>query len=1250
MSSLLFVSSGVYALSTVCYLCNIVSVVHTLIRKIIPKLNHTVDKPGNYGIGGAPESSGRRAGIVDGLNKSIKIFSTHNEDTFEEVMTNGIRPFADAVGLDRVVFYRLVDFEGGTRLGQTYRWDKHEGGIMSLAEELKILPHIPVLEQWVNTAAKGENIRLRESDYTEDQAAFLGVYGIKSILLIPIFTHGELWGAVSFQDHANDRYFDEDCSDLLYSAARIFSNAIIRTEMASNAINAVEALKRREEMEAALNRAAVKFLSRSEKSFEDTMTAGVKEIADVLNLDRFSLLRNLRPSGDSSQGGQIYRWSRESGGTTAPIKGLESFIPEQYVPGWRKIFSSGGTINGPVKLMPEAEVLQSFGLVSICVTPVFINNSFWGIAFFEDIQNERYFEKDSVEIMRLAAFLCANTVIRADMEREIAHAYEFNTSILVASPFCLTFFDENANAIDCNDVTLKTMETTKKYYIEHFHEFSPEYQSDGKKSRDKAIEVIKRALGGEYVVFEWVHRTSRGEDIPFEVTLLRVLNKGKYIAIGYQYDLRNMKKMEQSIREQSEQLKIKLEQQELISELSRGFISSGDSQTLVQEAVAKLGRFHKVTLVFVFAINYEQKDTRLAYSWTADNAPPRTAIANLFEYLINIFPITLPDCSTLPIVSCDDTKDNPDAVFKALYKIGIMAVIGAPLYVDGRLWGVVCVEQGDKPRKWTDNEKGFVAMTASTIAGVIMRDIYTIKLKDALDKANAASKAKSEFLSNMSHEMRTPLNAITGMTSIGKNAKDLERKDYALEKIEDASTHLLGVINDVLDMSKIEANMLELSPVEFNFEKMLQKVVAVINFRVDEKRQKLSVHIDKEIPKTLIADDQRLAQVVTNLLSNAVKFTPELGSITLEAHYKGESKGLYTIEISVRDTGIGINAEQQKRLFNSFQQAESSTTRKYGGTGLGLAISKSIVEMMGGKIWVKSESEKGSIFAFTVKVKRGTSKEKSGLLSPDVNFSNIRILAIDDDPDILAYFSEVMQGFGVNCDTAVGGEEALRLVEKNGPYHIYFVDWKMPSMSGIELTRKLKTKVAENSVVIMISAAEWNAIAEESKKAGVDKFLAKPLFPSSIVDVINECTGVDNIHEEEKSRVIINGSFAGRRILLAEDVEINREVVQALLEPTQLEIYCAENGMQAVRMFTENPDKYELIFMDIQMPEMDGYEATRRIRAVDNPKAKTIPIIAMTANVFKEDIEKCLGAGMNSHIGKPIDINEVMDKLNNYLS
>jgi CheY-like chemotaxis protein len=255
---------------------------------------------------------------------------------------------------------------------------------------------------------------------------------------------------------------------------------------------------------------------------------------------------------------------------------------------------------------------------------------------------------------------------------------------------------------------------------------------------------------------------------------------------------------------------------------------------------------------------------------------------------------------------------------------------------------------------------------------------------------------------------------------------------------------------------------------------------------------------------------------------------------------------------------------------------------------------------------------------------------------------------VDDDPDILLYFREIAQRFGIFCDIAISGEEALALVEKNGDYNIYFIDWKIPVMDGIQLTKKLKSRSSENSVVIMISAAEWTTVADEAKKAGVDKFLSKPLFPSSIADIINECLGIDR-QQMEEAQTDISSLFLGRRILLVEDVEINREIVQALLEPSKLEIDCAENGLEAVRMFSEAPEKYDMIFMDVQMPEMDGYDATRHIRALNIPKAKTIPIVAMTANVFRDDIERCIKAGMNSHVGKPLDFNEVMERLRTYL-
>jgi len=1188
--------------------------------------------------------SKRRADIVDALNKSIEIFSIRAEDTFDETMTNGIRPFAEAVGLDRVVFYAVTEKDGAKRFGQIYRWDKSESGLMYLAEELRVLPDLPFLKHWIAVLSGGNQLRFRKSEYTEDVTAFMNAYGIKSILLIPIFTHGELWGCVAFQDHTNDRYFDEECADLLYSAARIFTNGIIRTGMSHTAERAFEALKRREKMAAALNRAAISFLSKSEETFEDTMTAGVKEIADVFNLDRFSIFRNT-VMFDAVHVSQIYRWDRLAGGTTVPIKGLENVTYAEFAPRWEILLATGGTINSPVRLLPEAELLKSFGSVSAFVTPIFINNIFWGFALLEDRHNERFFEDDSVEMMRSAAFLCANIVISAEMERKIADANQFTRAVLDASPLGFTIFDENVHVIDCNDFVVNELGTTKKYYLEHFYEFSPEYQINGEKSVDKAVDLIKRTLAGKRQVFEWIHCTLDGKPIPYEITLTRTKYNGKYVAMGYQYDLRNTKKMMESIREQSELLKIRLEQQELISEISKGFISSGESGKHVSEAIAKLGRYHGVHRVHIFGIDYESNDTCLAYYWSSDGAPPRMAGFDLLSFIQSSFPERLLDSNSMSVVSCEDIAADPE-IFHALLDVDVKAFICVPLYVEGRLWGILSVEQCFTPRQWTDNEKRFVALTASTIAGVIMRDIYNTRLKDALSRATVASRAKGEFLSNISHEMRTPLNAIIGMTEIGKNSNDVAKKNHALNRIQDASTHLLGIINDVLDMSKIEANKLELSFIEFNFEKMLRRVENVISFRVDEKQQKLTVNIGRDIPKALIGDDQRLAQVIANLLGNAVKFTPEKGSISLDARLENEKNGLCTLQIAVKDTGIGINAEQQAKLFQSFQQAESSTARKYGGTGLGLAISKNIVEMMGGKIWIESEPGRGSTFAFTVKLKRGDDK-KLVLGGYPVNRDDVRILVVDDSQVILDYFKVVSKKLGIHCDTAICGEDALTLVDRDGHYHIYFVDLQMPNMDGLQFARELKARASENSVVIMMTANEWTTDAEEAKEAGVDKFLSKPLFPPVIEEVINECLSAQgheeaNIHNRD-------GAYKGNRILLAEDVEINREIVITILESTLLEIDCAESGTQAVSMFAAAPEKYDMIFMDIQMPEMDGYEATRRIRALDTPIAKKVPIVAMTANVFREDIEKCLEAGMNSHLGKPLDFHEVVEKLDKYL-
>jgi len=452
-------------------------------------------------------------------------------------------------------------------------------------------------------------------------------------------------------------------------------------------------------------------------------------------------------------------------------------------------------------------------------------------------------------------------------------------------------------------------------------------------------------------------------------------------------------------------------------------------------------------------------------------------------------------------------------------------------------------------------------------------------------------------------------------------------------------------------VSKIESGKFELSATEFSFEKMLKRVVNVVNYRVEEKAQKFKIYVDRDIPEMLIGDDQRLAQVITNLLGNAIKFTPENGHIILKTYFLEEEDDICTLKIAVADSGIGISREQQDKLFQSFQQAESSITRRFGGTGLGLAISKSIVEMMGGEIQVESDLGKGATFSFTVKL-RLCGKEHPVHHGREINWENIRILAVDDDKFILEDFQGIVKKFGAFCEIAESGEEALKLIDSGNEYNLFFIDWKMPGMDGTELAEKLKERLPQDSdsVVIMISAADSSSIAGRARESGVSKLLQKPLFPSTILEIVSEFFDLSDELQSEKLMEHHFVRYPDRRILLAEDVEINREIVIAMLEDTQLEIDVAENGAEAVEMFESAPDRYDMIFMDMQMPEKDGLTATREIRAIGSEKAKTIPIIAMTANVFKEDVEKCLEAGMNGHMGKPIDLDELLDVLELYLA
>ncbi len=505
-----------------------------------------------------------------------------------------------------------------------------------------------------------------------------------------------------------------------------------------------------------------------------------------------------------------------------------------------------------------------------------------------------------------------------------------------------------------------------------------------------------------------------------------------------------------------------------------------------------------------------------------------------------------------------------------------------------------------------------------------------------------ANRAKSDFLSRMSHEMRTPMNAIIGMTKVAEGSDDAEKLKHYLNTIALSSNHLLSLINDILDMSKIEAGKFELDSAPFSMERMLLKTCSLLLEKTQQKRQSLKMVVGYNMHTHYEGDALRLSQVVANLLSNAAKFTEEGGSIELAVDEIAAMGTQRRLRFAITDTGIGMSAEQIERLFNPFEQADGSISRRFGGSGLGLAISKTIVGKMNGKIWVESSPGQGSRFMFEIEL---------GIHNPKVEPNppgTLKLLLVSEDSATQNSFRELAQQLNFSYDLTHNQDEActrIKLAQDEGtPYHTAFVDVGWPQAAS--LAGLLNEQMGPGRVTVLTSLVEWVQFEADAHQAGVYRYVAKPLYPASLANALALAASnlVAPAEPAPKSKEPAP-DFSDLNLLLVEDIYINRFIFISLLKRTKINIDTATNGLEAVRMFTHNPEKYHIIVMDIQMPEMDGYEATRAIRASGHPRAQTIPIIAMTANAFKEDVEKSLASGMNDHAAKPIDEKIIIEKI-----
>ena len=510
-------------------------------------------------------------------------------------------------------------------------------------------------------------------------------------------------------------------------------------------------------------------------------------------------------------------------------------------------------------------------------------------------------------------------------------------------------------------------------------------------------------------------------------------------------------------------------------------------------------------------------------------------------------------------------------------------------------------------------------------------------LSVALEDANQANKAKTAFLSNMSHEIRTPMNAIIGLDRIALSDPAIsETTREHLEKIGLSAQHLLSIINNILDMSRIESGRMSVKNEEFSFAKLLAQINTIISGQCRDKGIAYECRVKGAVNDYYIGDDMKLRQVMINILGNAVKFTPSGGTVTFVVESVARFGGKSTLRFIISDTGIGMSQEFLPRLFDAFSQEDSSSTNRFGSTGLGMAITRSIIELMSGTISVESEKNKGTTFTVTVTL-IDCGKENAETEEDPLHPHELCVLVIDDDPIACEHARLILGQVGVSCEMALSGAEGLQMAKvrhaRREPYNLILVDWRMPDMDGVETARRIRDAVGNETPVIILTSYNWDEIEDEARRAGVDTFVAKPLFAGTVLDEFREAFKKKNA---ELVRETVD--LKGRRVLLAEDVAVNAEIMMMVLSMREIQADHAENGRIAVEKFVEHEEGYyDAILMDMRMPEMDGLEAARRIRETNRPDAGKIPIIALTANAFDEDVQNSMQAGLNAHLSKPVE-------------
>jgi two-component system, sensor histidine kinase and response regulator len=756
-------------------------------------------------------------------------------------------------------------------------------------------------------------------------------------------------------------------------------------------------------------------------------------------------------------------------------------------------------------------------------------------------------------------------------------------------------------------------------------------------ARQRLMEDLERE--GEVVNRELLHRKRCGEPVWISVTMRTVRDENGSVSHfdGFSMEITDRKQAEEALAYQHSF-------QTVVTEISRDFISINvaNRDEKINAMLRRVGMFFNVDRSYVFSFSPDLESINNTHEWCA---------AGISEQIdscvreVDKLPWWKRHILEQGYVYIHDVAELPDeaAAEKAEFqRQEIHTLLSVLIAIKGRPIGFFGFDSVREKRVWDERHIFLMQILGNLLAEAHLKIDFENMLVQAKEQAESATRAKSEFLARMSHELRTPMNGVISMAHLALDTSLDPRQRNYLEKILFSARKLLALLNDILDLSKVEAGMIELEQAPFNLEEILEHLANSIAPRADEKGLELVFVCPPDVPRHLVGDPLRLEQILLNLVDNAVKFT-EQGMITLSIALEQSSDTAATLRFSVADTGIGMSPEQVARLFQPFTQADESITRRYGGTGLGLSICKHLTELMQGRIWAESEPGSGSIFHFIARFERGephfSAEESCGN-----ERGGQRILVVDDNSLVLDNFCSILRGCAFTVQQAASAEQALRLLlaaaERNRPFAVALLDWNMPELDGIALAERIKSNpmLADTVPVLMLGSLEREDILLRAERRGIGHFLLKPASTRQLCETVLAACGKADAPQRRKpgrlARLAAHiADLRGARILLVEDNPINREVAVELLHKAGMRVDTAVNGREGLDMALTGA--YDLVLMDIQMPEMDGLETTRRIRSQES--LHSLPIVAMTAHALPEDLDKSLAAGMNEHISKPFD-------------